>query len=92
MSSKRSTAIGSWPRCRRRTAGSHRRGCGSPAPARDPTDHRAVLDLISRYSNGYGTQDWVLFASIWADEAMLVAGETETCSAQRIVAVSRKSP
>ena len=32
----------------------------------------------------------MLFASIWADEAVLVAGETETWSAQRIVAVSRK--
>ena len=29
-------------------------------------DHATILDLISRYSYSYDTQDWELFASIWA--------------------------
>ena len=56
----------------------------------DPADRIAILDLISRYSYGYDTQDWELFASIWADDAVLVNGDEETWSATRIVAAGRK--
>ncbi len=52
---------------------------------------QAILDLISRYSHGYDTEDWDLFASIWADDAVVLVGETETWSATRILEVSRQA-
>ena len=39
------------------------------------TDRTAILDLISRYSYGYDTQDWELFALIWTDDAVVTEGD-----------------
>lgn len=42
----------------------------------DPNDRQEILDLISKYSYAYDTQDWEMFASIWADSATWTAGST----------------
>ncbi len=34
----------------------------------DPADPHAVLDIISRSSYDYDTQDWDLVASFWVDD------------------------
>ena len=53
-------------------------------------DRAAILDLINQYSYGYDTQDWDLFSSIWADDAVLAAAGAETRTAEGITALARK--
>lgn len=51
----------------------------------DPIDRQEILDLIAKYSYGYDTQDWELFASIWADDAVVESGTRTTRTAEAII-------
>ena len=52
----------------------------------DMQDRQQILDLISGYSYGYDGQDWDLFESLWADEAVLKGGPTTRRGPAEIVA------
>jgi 3-phenylpropionate/cinnamic acid dioxygenase small subunit len=44
----------------------------------DVEDRNAIADLIAAYSFGWDTMDWDLYASIWTDDAVIVAGGRES--------------